>query len=265
MRGELCVDLDIKNSNHAYLIGFSQADGNLYEQSRNRGKFSIELQQNDREILEKLSSILDCNYTITERTRNTNFKENYTSCVLNICNLNFRNNIKKYLCAGKKSNLIKMPIGIIKRDYFRGIIDGDGSLGFTASGFPFLSLVTESEYLAKDFIDYIKEVTGKTKTTSRNTRDYVFNIMINKEDAQLLIKEMYYDNCMALNRKYEKVKDILSWTRPDYLKKINSKRWDNDQDKYILNHTIEESIVTLNRTKSSIQNRLFRLSHIQYK
>lgn len=156
-----------------------------------------------------------------------------------------------------------MPIGIIKRDYFRGIIDGDGSLGFTASGFPFLSLVTESEYLAKDFIDYIKEVTGKTKTTSRNTRDCVFNIMINKEDAQLLIKEMYYDNCMALNRKYEKAKDILSWTRPKYLKKINSKRWDNCQDKYILNHTIEESIATLNRTKSSIQNRLFRLSHMK--
>lgn len=255
------IELNIKNSEHAYFIGFAQADGSLYEQSRNRGRFSIELQRNDREVLEKLSSILDCNYTITERIRDTNFKENYSSCCLNIYNLDFRNNIKKYLCVGKKSDMIKEPKGIIKNDYFRGIIDGDGSIGFTSEGFPFVSLVTDSQQLAIDFLDYIKELTEKQKTATRNTRDNVFNIMVTKEDAQILVQDMYYSNCISLKRKFDKSLEILNWKRPYWLKKVNSKRWDKEQDEYILNHTIEESIKILERTESSIKNRLFRLSH----
>lgn len=254
---------DIKNPQHAYFIGFSQADGSLSEASRNRGKFQIELQQNDKEVLEKLSSILDCNYSISERKRNTNFKEDYSSCCLRVCDLNFRNEIKKYLCAGKKSDSIKIPKGIIKHDYFRGIIDGDGSVGFTAKGFPYVSLVTESEDLAINFIDYIREITGKSKTTSRNKRDNVFNIMVTREDAQELVKHIYYDECMALKRKLDKVIDILSWTRPIGSKKVNSRTWDKSQDEYILTHTLEESIKLLNRTKSSIKNRIFRLTHIE--
>lgn len=257
------MKLNIKNSEHAYFIGFSQADGSLSEQSRNRGKFRIELQQNDKELLNKFSNLLECNYKISERTRNTNFKDEYHSCMLTVYNQDFRNEMSKYMCNGKKSDSVKMPKGIIKKDYFRGIIDGDGSIGFTSNGFPFVSLVTESEELAKDFLNYIQEITGKIKKTSRNTRDNVFNIMVNKEDAQLLVKDMYYDNCLALDRKYNKVKDILEWKRPEGLKKINSRSWDNEQDKYILTHTIEESIKTLNRTRSSIKNRLFRLSHME--
>ena len=35
----------------SYLYGFLQADGNLYEQSRNRGKLSIEISKRDENII----------------------------------------------------------------------------------------------------------------------------------------------------------------------------------------------------------------------
>lgn len=38
------------------------------------------------------------------------------------------------------------------------------------------------------------------------------------------------------------------------------KKWTPEQDKYILTHTIEESMSYLNRTKQSIRTRLYRLN-----
>ena len=253
--------LDLNNSKHAYFIGFAQADGSLYEETRNRGVFKIELQYGDKHILKEFSKLLDCNFSIRDRIRDTNFKEKYHSCILKVYDKHFRDEINKYIPYGKKSNCINMPHGIKRNDYFRGIIDGDGSIGFTSKKIPFVSLVTDSEFLAKEFINYIKDITGKEKTTSRNLRDNVFNICILKEDAQKLVKDMYYDGCLSLHRKYNKVENILKWKRPYDMKIVTSKKWDKFQDEYILTHSIKDSMIKLNRSRSSISCRLARLKN----
>lgn len=255
------IELDLNNPNHAYFIGFAQADGTLCKNTRNRGKFQIELQYEDGKILEDLSQLLDCNYSITNRIRDTNFKKGYHSCCLSVHDKGFRDEISKYIPYGKKSNIVKMPQGVKRNDYFRGIIDGDGSVGFTSNGYPFVSLVTDSEFLAKEYIQYIKDITNKEKHTTRNSRDGVFNICVLKEDAQKLVKDMYYENCLSLQRKYEKAKDILKWQRPKNMKVRISKRWDDFQDEYILTHSIEDSMSKLNRSKNSICCRLNRLKN----
>ena len=86
--------------------------------------------------------------------------------------------------------------------------------------------------------------------------------MLNKEDAQKLCDYLYTDASLYLNRKYEKAMEVLKWIRPDNMKKISTrKKWDSVQDEYILTHTIEESMKHLDRTKKSIQTRLYRLNN----
>ena len=43
------------------------------------------------------------------------------------------------------------------------------------------------------------------------------------------------------------------------MKKVISKRWNNDEDNYILNNNMIDSMKKLNRTDKSIKTRLWRL------
>ena len=48
--------------------------------------------------------------------------------------------------------------GLVSRAYLRGVLDGDGSVGFTRTGAPFVSLVTASEPMARFFEDQVWQV-----------------------------------------------------------------------------------------------------------
>ena len=128
-------------------------------------------------------------------------------------------------------------------DYFRGLIDGDGSLGLTANGFPFLSLVTSSSSIVEDYLKFIQQITNKAKTSKPNVRDKAFNIAVYKEDAQIIAEKLYYKNCLAIPRKIEKAKEVLAWTRPLTMKRIeNRKRWTIKED---VTHANIGSVLTL--------------------
>lgn len=257
--------LDIKNNEHSYFIGLAQTDGNLYSQSRNRGKFSIEINIKDSDIVYKLKEIFktDVNVYVSTRKRKTNFMESYESISLKIYDMNFRNELFKYVPEGKKSQIIEKPNGIVEVDYFRGIIDGDGSLGIIKNNRPFISLVTASEKLKDNYLEFIRINLGIVKRIERNARDKVYNIVIFDEEAQKLVKLLYYPNCLSIKRKYLKSIEVLSWKRPTERRKVTweRKKWTKFEDEYILQHTIEESINNLKRTKKSIMIRIWRLKN----
>jgi hypothetical protein len=209
--------LDLTIPSHAYMFGFIQMDGSLYESTRNRGKLQVEIKSNDDFILKEFQKLVSCFSSISYRTRKTNFSESITTATFRICDLDFRKEIISYgMIVGKKDLLVDIPnCPFSVSDYFRGVVDANGSLGVTKLNLPFVSLTTKSENLANSYIKYIQSIIGKIKTTSRNTRDSVFNIAVFREDAQLLVKNLYYEDCLALPRKIESSKDVISWVRPD--------------------------------------------------
>lgn len=254
--------MTLENPFYAYLFGFAQTDGHLYEQSRNRGKLSIEISKQDEEILENFKRLLPFNSSIRHRIRTTNFGTNYESVVWTVCDKQFRDCLKDWgFPVGKKSEIIKTPCVVYSQaDYFRGIIDGDGSLGLTANGFPFVSLVTSSPQIVGEYMNFIKRITGKVKTSLPNSRDKIHNIAIYKEDAQQLVRQIYYKNCLALPRKLRKAEEVLAWQRPSTMKRIlNKKFWTVEEDNFIFANSIEISMKALDRSRSSIEMRLWRL------
>lgn len=155
--------LALENPFYAYLFGLIQTDGHLYQNSRNRGRLSIELGRRDEELLLKLQKRLPFNSTISYRTRKTNFSDKYVSVIWNIFEKRFRDFlIENGIPSGRKSKIISTPFcKYSKTDYFRGLIDGDGSLGLTAKGFPFLSFITASSEIAKEYLSFLKSITKK--------------------------------------------------------------------------------------------------------
>ena len=245
----------------AYMFGFLQADGHLYANSRNRGRLTLELNTSDKWILEQFASLIPFYSSIKTRTRTTNFQEAYSSVVWSVHNQSFRDAlICRGFLTGRKSDRVAAPNGEYSEiDYFRGMVDADGSVGKTANGFPFLSIVTSSDEFASHYNAFLRERVGCRKKIERNKRDNIFNITVFKEEAQTLAAILYYDGCLALPRKYAKTLEVAQWERPANMKKMNRRVWCGEQDAYILTHSVEEAAHFLERTEQSIKMRLWRI------
>ena len=235
----LCKKIEMNNydhnlkidNNYSYMIGLFQTDGSMYETLRNRGKFSLSLSVKDEDIIYKLKKLIPYNSNISKRFKKTHFKRGdkiyeYNNEIISftVSNKYFRNFlITCNIPYGKKSKFINPPINLenfSKIDYIRGLFDGDGSLGFTKQGFPYIGFVTESEKIKDYLLIFFSEITSNVqKNVSRNKRDNIYNILIYKEDAVKFCKMIYYNNCLSINRKCEISKDIIEWIRPKEMKK----------------------------------------------
>lgn len=262
MKPEFRIILDLKNPDIAYLIGLAQTDGNLYAGVGEKGRFTLEISERDESILYELQKIIPVYSSITHRTRTTNFSKCAKSASLCVSNRYYREAlVESGITYGKKSTTIAPPkVPFSKPNYFRGVIDGDGSLGITGNGFPFLSLVTASQELATVYLEFITEITGITKSPKRNNRDGVFNIVLYKEQAQQLAKALYSHGGLSIRRKQDKFVQLMQWTRPTNMRIILEQRtWTTNEDEVVKNNKPEIAAGLLNRSLSSVKNRKFRL------
>jgi hypothetical protein len=164
--------------------------------------------------------------------------------------------------SGAKSKSVRPPPGIFCAvDYFRGYLDGDGSVGTTANDLPFLSFGTGSELMALAIERFLASLTGKRKRVCRNRREGFFNLALFREDAQLVLRMLYYPNALALARKQAAAQKALEWQRPETMRKMAPRiEWEDEADTVIRVCSIDEAARTLERSRSSIANRRFRLA-----
>lgn len=263
MKIKLLREIDPKIPEISYFVGFITGDGNL-SKGKNKAKLTIEISNKDREILEKFQKIIEGS-NISERDRRTiiNKREyNGTFSCFAITRLETCNRLNEIgIPYGKKCEIAGIPkedYSIV--DFWRGIIDADGSLGMTNNNIPFISLVTKSENLAESFKDFVYSITNYKPSTRKNNRDGVYNIMLSKEKAQLLVEKLYYDNCLCLSRKKNKADIVLSWRRPSNMRVVKSHfTWNESADKIILDNPTKDSMKILNLGRSAITCRKRRL------
>ena len=253
--------LDLKRPDHAYMFGFLQCDGHLSQNTRNRGKLSVELSAVDRSLLERFRDLVPFPSSITTRTRRTNFSEQHTSVVWTVCYLEFRRElIALGLPVGKKSQVVHPPsVEFSIVDYLRGLVDADGSVGLTSTGIPFVGFTTISDALKDFFLRSCPPGGRQRRVVSRNKRDDAFNVMVMREAAVELATTLYYEACLALPRKAEAAHRVQSWRRPSGMRKVSSKRWTAEEDRIALERTVAEAVRLLGRTPSSVTMRRWRL------
>jgi hypothetical protein len=120
------------------MFGFLQADGHLAQGVGQKGRLTVEINARDIELLRQFQKLTPYYSSVSERTRSTNFAELHRSATWSLCSLEARTLINDLgLPYGRKSKTITPPRGEFSpRDYLRGIIDADGSVGFTSKGLP---------------------------------------------------------------------------------------------------------------------------------
>jgi len=255
---------DLADPASAYVFGFLQADGTHTAGPGRKGRVSVEIKADDVQLLRDMQQVLPWRSSITFRTRTTNFSS--SACrhaVLNMCMLEGRTRLLELgLPVGRKSAIIAPPAEPFSHsDYLRGIIDADGSVGFTARGWPFISLVTASPAIATFTCAEILRVTGTVRTTRPNARDGVMNIMIATDSAVEFARWLYEDACIAMERKREAALAVAGWERPAAMRvRGNYRRWTPAEDAVVLRMSIKDAAEALGRTKQSVNLRRWRLN-----
>lgn len=150
-----------------------------------------------------------------------------------------------------------------ERDYLRGLIDADGSVGHYAGGLPFVSLTTQSNAIAMFFQAYAEHLTGASRTFGRNQRDGIYNLFFSREHAIAILRDLYYPDCLALARKRASAEDATAWVRPPHMRRIIKRSWDRAQDEILMAApSIRAAAEQLGRTEQSCNVRRWRLNRV---
>lgn len=259
---------DLTLEEKSYIYGLLLTDGSLYLKNINTytGQIQLEINKNDEDIVDKLCNIISGS-TKRERIRNTNFKENYHSVSFNISLSSF---IKEIIDFGfpienKTFNARPPIVEYDKNAFWRGIIDGDGSLGLMSKSakkneIAFLSLTTQSEILKDEFCTYIKSITGFEHHLNRNKRDNIYNIGVGGKRCCMVLKEIYKDATIYLDRKYNKYLECLEWEKIPK-KKRSSEAYKN---KIVTEETKQKlSVIAKKRFENPENNPMYGKHHTE--
>ena len=210
---------DLTLEEKSYIYGLLVTDGTLLITNSHQytGSVVLEICKRDEDIVDKLCSLI-LHSSKTERCRSTNFKQEYHSVKFSIYRNSFIKSLVDFGFPTEQKTLNACPPAAEydQNAFWRGVIDGDGSLGLRKSGQytkPFLSLTTKSEKLKNAFCEYLFLITGKTYNPTRNKRDDIYNIGCGGITCCQVLREIYKDSTLYLNRKYEKYLECLGWEK----------------------------------------------------
>lgn len=246
------------NAFESYLFGLILTDGSVYLTTRNRGKITIELQKSDNSLLYDIQKRIP-ESSVNTRKRDTNFKKDYESAIWSNHQMSFRNKFFSYGLPRENKRLIgdAPTVEYSEKDFWRGVFDGNGSIGFTSDNEPFISIVMTSENLKNTFCELLAKEFDIHKTVNPNKRDHIYNIILKNEDAITFCNFMYENADIYLNRKYEKYMQMKTWKRTK--KKVNERAWTSEEIAFIISHSVKESSEKLHRTERSVKMKLWRL------
>ena len=197
----------------SYLYGLLLTDGSLQKRNGKPIGFSLELSAKDSELIEKLHNKIPKS-NIYYRARNTNMCKNAETVTLQFGkNETFYTLLEMGFPLENKTERATIPVtDYDEPSFWRGALDGDGSLGLRANGDAFVSLTTKSEELKKYFCIFLKGITGRNYNPSRNKRDSIYNIGCSTNSAKKVIDFLYHnikDEDIYMDRKYKKMEEVL--------------------------------------------------------
>ena len=212
----------IDSPNKSYYLGIIYADGWVSNHLRQDGKsasyeFGMQLQRNDRYILEQLNSELGGVHSIKDFERNciilTNHFPSYTqSSILRIYSKHFVTSLMKHNIATDKSYADIFPIveDNLFCHFIRGYFDGDGcvyankygkpQIHFTAFGDSFLSYIQSK-------LDSLYGIRSSIYAENENKHRLM---IFRKDDVNRFFDVIYGSGCnIKMLRKYNKYITLL--------------------------------------------------------
>lgn len=189
---------DLSKEEVLYFIGLVYTDGHVNVDG-NSNTIEIVLHKNDKELLNKLSLFLESNYEIKDRKDNC--------CRLRFCSEKMVSVFKDLGFTSNKT-LVLNPDERLKHSihFWRGCIDGDGSLFFGGAHYkyPNLSIVGTIDTV-QGFIDFVQENNIISKRIAvKSSGKNLYQVNYSSKIALNIARLLYKDSNIYLERKYNK-------------------------------------------------------------
>lgn len=195
----------IDSPEKAYWLGFLYTDGSV-DHYRATGRIRLQLQEADKEILEKFQKDLGIESKILYDKR-----ENSTCCSVEFVDEQIFNDLAKYGIIPNKTYQVKhIPYNTIPEEllsaYALGLFDGDGSLSYS-NDFSTDVTINYTAYYEEEVLDFqqiIKKITNTT-TVPKHYFTSAWHAQWRGRLQVISILSTLYENCPRhLERKYNK-------------------------------------------------------------
>ena len=204
---------NIDSDKKGYFLGLLITDGNVYDGYKSKAhqiNINLTLQNRDKYILESFKEELCLNKKITEDGRGCS--------QLSIMSSQMAKDLKQYGVVPQKTFSARFPFNVSKKYYnsvFRGILDGDGSVGFYSrpnhrTHFKRLTICSASKAFLEDLQLLLKQELEIEPNSIYKEKENLWSISYGKKEAlEKIIKWTYKENSICLERKKEKCDLIL--------------------------------------------------------
>ena len=192
----------------AYILGLLGADGCV---ARNKNVISIELQRQDKEILEKINSIIGNERPVSDYITG----RGYENSKMYFYSSEIKKDLKNYHIIPNKTYEKEycFPEKLNEQyyiDYIRGLFDGDGCVKASNPTICW-QIDTSSKDIAEKICNYLKsfEINVKISTLPKTNMNIYRVYCYNKQNCNKIFNLLYNKTDLYLKRKYNKFINLL--------------------------------------------------------
>lgn len=187
----------IDTEEKAYWLGFIMADGCVYN-----NLLIIALKKTEINHLKKLLNNLDSNHKVYIRE---------TRVIVQISSPQIVADLAKYGVIPKKSLVLEPEINMIPDNlihhFWRGVIDGDGTVAIRTDGPPYIH-ICGTTYMCYGFKEWCLQYCNSRANVLPT--ENIFRYAIVGKNSKIIISKLYKDATVYLDRKYEKAIGIIT-------------------------------------------------------
>lgn len=188
-----------------YWAGFMMADGNITTSAQAAPQLFLNLKWDDLEHVEKFRAFLGSAHAI-RKVGSVNPVASFA-----VRSRRLSDDLGQLGVTPRKSHSAQARGDVLtSRHFWRGVVDGDGSLHQMTNGADAISLVG-AEPLVNQFLDYLRQagVISDERRAHQDAGERVWRVRFQGERARVIIKHLYQDAEVYLERKMERARAVL--------------------------------------------------------
>lgn len=187
-----------------YWTGMLMADGNVMHTYGRQARVSLSLHRKDKKHVEKLAAFVGMPVTAVHDSKKRPVSK------LTIHSNRMAQDLAKCGVVPNKSLIAQIPDGrsdiLQSRDFWRGMIDGDGSIGIPKPSYCVLTLTSGSPIMLCQFESFLQR---NRLPTGRIAQQISYVISGNRSIP--IIRHLYAEAAPSLQRKAKLASEIMRW------------------------------------------------------
>lgn len=192
----------------AYWIGFLMADGYI---SKNKSAVHLNLKADDETHIRKFRKFLKSSHKITVRDVLLKHYGISKAACYSFNSFKIVKTLKDFGVTNRKSLTAKAKKIQNNPHFWRGVIDGDGSIFLSKTGNNNLIVaLVGSKTIIEQFLQFVNTITKTNASVREIKKSKAFETRISGFIAEKVLQRIYKNPKISLDRKHETVKEVFN-------------------------------------------------------